>query len=202
MFTVHVDTRGLVPWRAEVDAAARRAAQMSGSSAIRAMRAEGARRIRERKAMKVGAIGKALTIIYPTSKEQMIWKVRAKAAVMPVSAFPHRQVGKARRDRGTGRFKKGTRVEGGRGGVWVEINKGRRVLMRGAFIAQMKSGHKGVFRRLRGGKRLPIREAFTTQVSDAFGDAIPFVSDRGRSVFAATYARVFPLEVAKRKGRP
>lgn len=178
MLTVHVDIRGLVPWKANLDAATRRAAQMAGSSAIKAMRAEGSRQIRSRKAMKVAAIGKAVTVIYPTSKATLLWRVKASGNIVPVSAFPHRQTKK---------------------GVAVEINKGSRKVIRSAFLATMKSGHKGVFRRT-GKNRLPIKEAFTTKVSDAFRDAIPAVTARGSEVFASTFARVLPLEAAKRKG--
>lgn len=173
--TIHVDTSGLVPWRTRLDEATRRAAQMAGSSAIRAMRAEGSRRIRERKAMKVGHIGKALTIVYPTSKEQLIWKVRASGNIVPVAAFPHRQTKR---------------------GVSVEINKGSRSFIRSAFVATLKSGHEGVFRRT-GKARLPIKEAFTTRVADAFRDALPAVTERGRAVFTSTFTRVLPLETAK-----
>lgn len=52
-------------------------------------------------------------------------------------------------------------------GVTVRIGKQRK-LIRGAFIATMKSGHVGVFNR-RTGKRLPIDEIYTIAIAEAFG---------------------------------
>jgi hypothetical protein len=44
-----------------------------------------------------------------------------------------------------------------RKGVSVEVNRGKRTLVQGAFLAMMRSGHVGIFRR-RGKARLPIEE--------------------------------------------
>lgn len=54
-----------------------------------------------------------------------------------------------------------------RRGVTVRIGKQRK-LIRGAFIATMKSGHVGVFSR-RTNKRLPIGEIYTIAIAEAFG---------------------------------
>lgn len=43
-------------------------------------------------------------------------------------------------------------------GVKVSPEKGRRVLVKGAFIAQMANGKVGIFKRVDGVPRLPIRE--------------------------------------------
>lgn len=51
-------------------------------------------------------------------------------------------------------------------GVSVRVSK-RRKLIRGAFIATMKSGHRGVFIRLTK-KSLPIKEMYTIGVPEAF----------------------------------
>lgn len=174
---VHVDTSGLIRWRSRLDASVVAAASKAGGDAIRAMRAEGSRRIRERKAMKVAAINKALTLIFPNGKQQLLWKLKASGAVVPLAAFPHRQTKR---------------------GVAVEVNRGSRSLVPSAFVAQMRSGHAGIFLR-RGKPRLPIREAFTTRVADAFRDALPAVTERGRTVFASTFTRVLPLEAARRR---
>lgn len=72
-------------------------------------------------------------------------------------------------------------------GVTVEIRKGQgRKLVKGAFVATMKSGHKGVFKR-RGSSRLrdrvePIKELFTTSVPDALsnGPALATVMVKGQ----------------------
>jgi hypothetical protein len=168
MLTISVDTSRIVPALNLGSAEARRAARLAGSSALRAMRAEASRQIRERKAIKVAAIGKAVTMVFPPAG-QFIWTLRASGAPMPVIAFSPRQTKK---------------------GVSVEINVGRRVLIRGAFIATMKSGHTGVFYRM-GKKRLPISEAFTSRVSEVLSDAAPLIAARGFEVFRSTFSRVF-----------
>ena len=145
-----------------------RAARMAGGSAIAAMKAEASRRIRERKAMKVATVNKALTTIYPSSGGLLVWILRASSQPMPVAAFNYRQTSQ---------------------GVSVEINRGQRSLIRGAFVATMKSGHTGVFYRT-SRARLPIDEAYTTRVSDAFADATPYIERRGVEVFTATMTRL------------
>ena len=96
---------------------------------------------------------------------------------MPLVAYPYRQT---------------------KQGVSVEVNRGKRTLLKGAFVATMKSGHVGIFRR-QGKTRLPIEELRGSRPVDALlhqGEA-QGVADRGGSSFAATFARVLPLEVAK-----
>jgi hypothetical protein len=170
------DASRLPGWRQKANNAVSRAARAAGSDAIRAMRTEAARGIRERKAMKAGATLKALPISYPSSKDigRFQWKLTASGALIPVAAYPHRQTKK---------------------GVSVQINKGARSFIKGAFTAQMKSGHYGVF--LRKGKgRLPIKEAWTTRVVDVFEDSgfTDRVFARGEQVFRATFARLAPSE--------
>lgn len=201
MISVHVETHGMKGWRAKTDAAAMAAARKAGVSAVRKGRAAGSRAIRERKAMKVAHVNKAIDIVYPRDKQTLLWRVKASGAYVPVSAFPHRQTKGPGRDTSSGKFTKAKKVRGGRGGVYVTINKGQRVLIRGAFIATMKSGHTGVFKRRDKHKRLPIREAYTTTVADAFRDAIPRVVEVMRTEFSTTFARVLPHEVALRRGR-
>jgi hypothetical protein len=53
-------------------------------------------------------------------------------------------------------------------GVSVAIKRGSRKVLRGAFIARMKSGHTGVFMR-RGAKRLPVDEKYTVSVPGMLG---------------------------------
>lgn len=62
-----------------------------------------------------------------------------------------------------------------RRGVSVQVKRrGGRKVVRGAFIARMRSGHEGVFRRqVEGGKRvprLPIKELFSTSPAEVIGD--------------------------------
>lgn len=177
------DSRDLSVWRGgKVEKALANALAKAGGDAVRAMKVDSNRRVRQRKKMKVGAVNKALPLTFPKSKEiaRLAWRMDVSGALVPVAAFPHRQVRK---------------------GVAVTINVGARKVIAHAFVATMKSGHKGVF--LRAGKaRLPIKEAFTTKVSDVFGDAglIPAVQHRARDVFRASFERLLPIELGKLKG--
>lgn len=47
-----------------------------------------------------------------------------------------------------------------RGGIKVMVTRGKRKMIKGAFVARMESGHVGVFRRGEKGKRLPIEELY------------------------------------------
>lgn len=172
--TVKVDLSGIDPWKETAERATRAAASKAGGDAVRAMRAEGSRQIRVRKAVKVPQLGKALIIEFPTSKDVLLWRVRASGAPMPVAAFPFRPTKR---------------------GVSVLINVGGRTVIPHAFSATLKSGHVGVFKR-EGKTRLPIRELYTTRVSEVFGDAIPAVAKRGEDVFRATFTRLLPLEAS------
>src|SRR5262249_32270001 len=111
---------------------------------------------------------------------------------VPLIAYPHREVqGK------TGKRGMGPRSQGG---VSVEVNTGKRTLLRGAFIAVMANGHEGIFRR-RGRARLPIHELLGSRPVDALlhqGEA-DAVAARGGQSFAATFARLLPLEIDKGK---
>ena len=88
----------------------------------------------------------------------------------------------------------------GRRGVSVTINKGKRVLVKGAFASIMRSGHEGIFRR-KGKARLPIHELFSSRVVDPFKDSgmIDATFSRTSIVFAKSYARLLPLELARLK---
>lgn len=157
-----------------------RALSRAGSDAIRAIRVESNRYARARKRFKVARVNAALPLTFPRgakSIEDLVWTMRVRGEVVPVASFPHRQT---------------------RQGVRVEINTGKTVLIRSAFLATMRSGHKGVFRRA-GKARLPINELFTTRISDVFKDAgmVPSTLARGQAVFAATFARLLPVELAK-----
>jgi hypothetical protein len=167
-----------------------RALAMSGSEAARAMRAESNRIIRSRKQMRVASVNKALPLTFPTSKEitRLAWRMDVAGAVVPVSAYPHRQT---------------------RNGVSVQINRGARRLIQHAFLATMKSGHEGVFMRdgrfgRNGNPKLErIGEAFTTRVSDVFADAgmIPAVMDHTQRKFGRAFHRLMKAELERARAR-
>jgi len=167
--TATVDIRDLTGVLDGPGKMALRAARLAGSSALRAMRAEASRLIRERKAIKLSAVRDALDTIFPPAGGELVWTLRAQPKPMRVYDFAARQT---------------------KAGVSAEINRGKRVLIRSAFIATMKSGHTGVFYRL-GKARLPIDEAYTSRVSDVLGDVAPAVAKRGDEVFRSSFARLF-----------
>jgi len=157
-----------------------KALSKAGGDAIRATKVESSRVVRARKRLKVRRVSTAMPLVFPKAPrtlEALVWRMPVSGEVVPVAEFPFRQT---------------------RQGVSVEINRGRRTLIKSAFAALMKSGHRGVYRR-RGDKRLPIDELFTTKVSDVFLDSgmIPQVEARAQAVFSATLARVLPMELAK-----
>lgn len=186
---VRIDLSTLGNWAQNQERAMRMSAQRAGVDALRAMRAEASRRIRQSKNMKPSAIGKRITTGKAKGKDRLAWTVRASGENVPIASFGGlRQIGKGRR-----RIRK--RKDGSRrGGVMVEINRGVPKLIPGAFIATMRSGHKGVFRRERRKLRLPIKELFTTTVADAFKDAIPFIAARGEEVFVQAFKRNMALK--------
>jgi hypothetical protein len=176
--TMKVDVQGLEPWRQRTMAAVVRATKAAGSSALRAMRAEGSRRIREKKGIQASKIDAALQLSFPSSKLE--WTLIAKAKPMRLFAFGARQVGR---------------------GVSVEVTKGKRTIVKHAFIATMQSGHTGVFMRqgnkqimrkgrYKGKARQPIKELFSASVAPALAQSAPEVLERGASVFRDTFNRM------------
>ena len=159
--------------------AMRRALRKAGATALRDMRSEASKRIRARKRIKTSYISRALTLQRAKGSDidNMSWALNVSGEAVPLVAYPHRQTKK---------------------GVSVEVNRGKRTLVKGSFTATMKSGHMGVFRRV-GAARLPIQELRGSRPVDALlheGEA-QGVADRGSSSFSATFTRVLPLEVAK-----
>lgn len=159
--------------------AVRRALSKAGATALRDMRSETTKRIRARKKIKPSYIRRALTLRRAKGGDiaDLEWAVDVSGEAVPLVAYPHRQTKK---------------------GVKVEVNRGKRTLLKGAFVATMKSGHVGVFRR-RGKARLPIDELRGSRPVDALmheGEA-DAVAARGGASFGATFARLLPIEIAK-----
>jgi signal recognition particle subunit SEC65 len=160
-------------------AALKRALRKAGATALRDMRSEASKRIRARKRIKGRYIRRAMTLRRAKGGEiaDMEWAVELSGEPVPLVAYPHRQTKK---------------------GVSVEVNKGKRTLIAGSFVATMKSRHKGVFKR-KGAARLPIQELRGSRPVDALlhkGEA-DAVAERGGTSFSATFARVLPLEIGK-----
>lgn len=172
--------------------ALRRALNKAGSTALRDMRSEATKRIRERKAISPKYIARALTLSkHGGDIADLSWALNVSGKPIPLIAYPHKRVRaqRANKKQGTERLP---------GGLRVEVNRGKWTVLRGAFVATMKSGHEGIFRR-KGLARLPIKELLGSRPVDALlhkGEA-DGVAARGGSSFAATFERVLPLEIAK-----
>lgn len=163
-------------------AAVRRAMRKAGSTALRDMRSEASKRVRARKRIKPSYVRRAMTMQRAKGSDisSMEWSLKVSGEPVPLIAYPHRQTKK---------------------GVTVEVNRGKRTLVPGAFLAKMRSGHEGVFKR-KGTARLPIRELLGSRPIDALlhkGEA-EAVADRGGRSLRDTFARLLPLEIGKGKG--
>lgn len=164
---------------APLKAALKRALRKAGSTALRDMRSEASKRIRARKRIPISYIHKALTMRKEDRGEVagMKWKLQIAGDAVPLSAYPHRQTKK---------------------GVSVEVNRGKRTVVKRSFLATMRSGHEGVFQRL-GSARLPIRELLGSRPLDALSHdgETEAVAARGAKSFVATFDRLLPLEIDK-----
>lgn len=159
--------------------ALKRALRKAGATALRDMRSEASKRIRARKRIKVSYITRALTLRRPKGSDiaAMSWALDVSGEPVPLIAYPHRQTRK---------------------GVSVEVNRGKRTIVKRSFVASMQSGHAGIFRR-KGKARLPIQELRGSRPVDALlhkGEA-DAVAERGGRSFSETFTRVLPLEIGK-----
>ncbi len=152
------------------------AMRRAGSTALRDMRSEAKKRIRERKMLRGSAAAKVLKISRPAhlGPDMMAeWRLDVRGGTTHVSDYPgYRQIGK----RGPGEHNRsGTRKAGPTrpGGVVVQINRGGgRSFIPGGFVATMPSGHTGVFVRdpsktMKGSKRQSISERLGSRPVDA-----------------------------------
>lgn len=178
MLQFHIDVKGLIPWQRDTTARTMRAMKNAGSSALRSMRTEASKNIREKKGIQVGQIDKALRTIPANTRP--VWTLLARAKPLPLIAFGARQV---------------------KSGVSVEVTKGKRMIVRHAFLATMQSGHKGVFMRhgppriagkgrYAGKRRQPIVEKFTAPVSSVVAQTGPLILERGKREFQVTFTRM------------
>lgn len=162
------------------DKAIFRAVSKAGGSAIKAMRAESVRSVRTRKGMKVAKVNSALELKYPRGAKEigaLVWRMNVSNQPSKVSDFSFRQA---------------------KSGVSALINKGKRTLIKSAFVATMKSGHTGVFVRVGKGRK-PIKELLTSSVLDVFNDpdVIPGAYVRAGNVFNQAFERLLPMELGK-----
>lgn len=162
-----------------------RALSKAGGDTIRAISAASTRAVRFRKRVKAKRVRDAFRLRFPRGAkhlDDLQWALVVSRQPIPLADYPRSQTKK---------------------GVSVGVNKGKRSLIKGAFLATLKSGHSGVFVREKIGSkrvgRLPIRELFSSTVLDVFNDGgmVPAVMERGNQVFKSSFARLLPLEIAK-----
>jgi hypothetical protein len=152
----------------------------AGGDAIRAVRAEAKRRVRERVRIRAGYLAnRALPLVYPKGAERLeglVWRVDVSGAAVPLGEYPRRQT---------------------RRGVSVEVQVGKRSLIQSAFLAASRGGRKGVF--LRPGKaRYPMGHRLGLNVADSMADGrVPELAlQRGRVVFETAFARLIGMELS------
>lgn len=143
------------------------------ASAVRKMRTEGQRVIRETRRLKVGA---AKDRIKPITFGGVPGGVEVDGSPIPIVAFRHRQT---------------------KSGVTFYSHTSGPHRVDGGFIASMKGGHVGVFKRV-GKERLPIKERYTTGVASSFKDeaSIERVTNVGSAEWYATMERLLKAKVS------
>lgn len=165
-----------------------RAMRKASSTSARDMRSEASKRVRARKRLKARDVKKALKVRRNTGRtlDDMQWGVDVRGTTTRLVDYPHRQIKR---------------------GVSVTVNRGKRTLLKGAFIATMpnpkpgRKGHTGIFLR-RGRARNPIYEILGSRPVDALlhaGEA-EGVAERGRSSFMRTAERLLKAELEKGVG--
>jgi len=158
-------------------AAVRDSLRKAGGDAIRAVRADSKRGVRRRKRVKTKYLqNRALPIQFPRRHapiSELTWVMQVSGAPVPLARYPARQTKK---------------------GVRVEVNRGKRLLLKGAFLMTMKSGHRGVWMR-EGPERLPIDHALSSRVSDVAQDDgfAASVLKRGSVVLNQSFVRLLKL---------
>jgi hypothetical protein len=164
MFSADIDIR---PWlRAHPEKAVLKAARQAGGDAQRAMRAEAKRQVRARKRIAAKYLAnKSLPLDRPAP---LTWRMRVSGAPVPLGEYPRRQTAR---------------------GVSVEINRGKRVLIKSAFLARMRTGRLGVFLRPTDA-RYPMGHRLGSSVSDAMQDAAEPTLERARAVFTSAFERL------------
>ena len=175
------DSRSLSVLRtAAVERAVFRALKKAGGDALRKLRAEAKRQTRARVAIRAGYLANtALPIAFAKGRtlEELAWVMRVSGRETPLGEYPRRQ---------------------GRVGVSVEVQKGRRVVLKGAFLANSKTGRKGVF--LRASKlRYPMGHRLGLSLADSMADGRTprFALEAAGTTLGRSFERLFPLELGR-----
>lgn len=179
--SVSWDARSLNVLRtAAVERALFHALKKAGGDALRRLRAEAKRRTRARVAIRAGYLAASalpLRFAQGRSVDELEWVMRVSGREVPLGEYPRRATKK---------------------GVSVEVQRGRRILLKSAFLAQAKSGRQSVF--LRPSKlRYPMGHRLGLSVADSMADGQTprFALEAAGTVFGSSFERLFPMELAK-----
>ena len=159
-----------------------RAAKKAGRDALKALRAEAKRQTRARVRIRAGYLAnRALPLTNAKGKtlEDLVWRMDVSGAAVPLGEYPARRTKK---------------------GVSVEIERGKRSIIKGAFLAKTaRSTRKGVFRRPKR-ERYPMGHRLGLRVSDAMSDGrIPAAAlKRSADVFGRALGRLMAMELERR----
>jgi hypothetical protein len=182
MIELKWESRDLKVWRSKsVEKAITRALSKAGGDAIRALRAESKRQVRNSKRIRAGYLAnKSLPLSFPKGVKEignLVWTMRVSGKPVPLGEFPRRQTRK---------------------GVTVEVNKGQRKLIAGAFLATNKSGRKGVFLRPTEA-RYPMGHRLGPNVAQTMDDKvmIHYIQLVAERRFKSSFDRLLSLELAK-----
>ncbi len=156
------------------------AVRKAGGDALRALRAEAKRQTRNRTRIRAGYLANtSLPLVFAKGRnlDDLVWVMDVSGRSVPLGEYPRRQTSR---------------------GVQVEVVKGQRKLIEGAFLAPTRSGRQSVF--LRPTKaRYPMGHRLGMSVADTFKDGkIPQAAiGRAQTVFSSAFARLYKLELAK-----
>lgn len=156
------------------------ALKKAGGDAIRAVRAEAKRGTRERVRIRAAYLAdRSLPLTFPKGRglSDLVWVMRVSGSEVPLGEYPARQTRK---------------------GVSVEVQRGKRTVIRSAFMARGRSARKSVF--LRPTKaRYPMGHKLGMSVADSMSDGrVPRAAlDRGATVLGLAFNRLLALELGK-----
>lgn len=163
-------------------AAIARATQRAGQGA----RVEAGKEIRGEITLKAGAVRSAITVSRASPSRPVV-EVNVSGKGVPLGRYSVRQT---------------------KTGVSVQVKRGNaRKIIKGAFVATMRSGHRGVWWRQKTAsgiaKRLPIEELYTTTVAQALDEAIRIrrVFSTATTRFVRELSREIRFRTARARGR-
>lgn len=160
-----------------------KALSRAGNESIKAMRAEAKRKVREVSRIKASYLAdKAFRLSYPynmTALHNLVWEIDVSGREVPLGEYPSRQTKR---------------------GVSLEVMKGKRKVIAGAFIQPRKNGRKGVFKRP-SKERYPMGHKLGPRVSDIVGRkaVVDAIMSRTKLVFERAMDRALTAELANIK---